>query len=138
MLKLLAVAVPLFQFELNMHKTSFVTMPSEQIKKLCLETLDWIKLSRHNQIQKLVEKSRNDYIKNCNTWWGKLWKKTVPSDEEILEELKGTDDDVWSGFEYEMINRSYRNLESLALELLIACSAVKEINISVVDLAKIS
>lgn len=131
-------AALLFQCELNMHKTSFVTLPSEHIKKLCLETLDWIKSSRQQQIQKLIDNNRNYYISKSNTWWGKLWKKKVPTDEEILKELKGNRSDVWSGFEYELASRSHSGLEDLALELLIACRVVKEINISVKDLARIS
>ena len=65
---------------------SFVEMQSEEVRKLAQACLDRIEKHKKDSWARQVAIRHNEYERS---WWRRLRKLPVPSDEEILRELKG-------------------------------------------------
>lgn len=110
---------------------SYIIIASSVVKKLAEERLALIQSIRKKDEQKLLEMRRAQYIAKANTWWGRLWKDTVPFDEEILR----WEEEMGMYSEYNMNLRfSFHKHEKIAKKLLNASKYAAEISVSAEDL----
>ena len=77
-----------------MKSKSYVEMSSVKVKKLaddCIASIEDEKLKRYNKIEREIENEvalkRIKYQKKANSFFGKLLKYQVPSDQCIKDEV---------------------------------------------------
>jgi hypothetical protein len=110
----------------NMCDGSFVKMSSKTVAEMATKELEWIKQYREKKTQRAIESCRQKMV---NGWWHRLWKKPVPTDQEVI---------VFLEFDIDMINATYGCSEMIAKRLLNACQYAEDIFISTEDLRVIS
>lgn len=130
----MVVVVPQMQ-QPKKRDGSFVTVPSKTIIDLCNKTIDRIAKYRERAHKKLIETTRDEMV---NDWWHKLWKKPVPTDEEVLTYIHRSGGDTIRLPETFWINFHGSANEDVAHRLLNAAKYADEVSISTEDLEKIS
>lgn len=110
---------------------SYIVIKSDELKKICNNTLDYIYKHRQEKLQNFVVQQREKII---NGFWHKLLKQPVPTDEEIIQ-LDKERDLVFRQTHW--IKTFALDNEYLAKDLLYACKMSDEIHLSISDLSKL-
>lgn len=130
----MVVVVPQMQ-QAKKRDGSFVSLPSTKIIYLCERTLERITNHRKRAHKKLIEETREEMV---NDWWHKLWKKPIPTDEEVLSYIHRSGGDTIRLPETFWINCHGVTNEDTAHRLLNAAKYADEVCISTEDLERIS
>lgn len=123
---------------------SFIRISSEKLTKLARQTLENVKRYKAKDIQRLIDREKEELLerreKRKNSLWSKIFgyiEPPMPSDEEILEAYKNQRYDciwipetTWIDFRYE------KNIE-VAYRLINAAKYADEVAVSTKDLERL-
>jgi hypothetical protein len=63
------------------HNGSFIAIPANEVKRLCLETISFIKTKREQYKREIIEQYKND---QCTHFFGLFSHPRYSSEDEIL------------------------------------------------------
>jgi hypothetical protein len=117
-----------------MASLTFVDMSSNEVKKIAEDCIAAIERFEKRRRAEIITQHRTEME---NSWWRKLCKKPSPTDNEVVDHLKG---DCWSGMcmEYFWIGRCYSDVKVIARNVLVGCNKASAIHITVSDLERIT
>lgn len=117
------------------QSASLVKLTSAKVIDKCERSLAYIKAYRENEFKKLIVKERERIV---NGFFHKLFKRPVPSDEEVVRIIEQPSGDVFNVPETFWINIQFHKSEEIAKRLLNAAKQADEIYVSTEDLEYLS
>lgn len=138
------VVVPQMQYQGKPCDGSFVKMASQEVTRLAKESLSNIENRKSAAVQRLIDKRRKliqeDRERARNSIWCGLFgykEQPMPTDEEILHQIKTERFDCIHIPETTWIDIRYEKYEDVAYRLLNAAKHADEIYVSTQDLERL-
>ena len=122
---------------------SFVSIPSDKLKVMVLQTLDNIKKYKSRDLKRLANNEREMLLakreKDRNSIWSKIFgykEKPMPTDEELIEIHKNSGDGLWLPETFWIDLRYQKNIE-VAERLYNATKYTDVVTVSTQDLQRL-